>query len=1393
MRAESLEVLVAGLLKLLTILLNKFQDFKALAAFSSDEKTIHYVAFHVMRLSCISAALAGKCCTDMISCDYLVRDHLLLASFFPRNFKADASAFSLAPFNSESWSYRCLFCNGRSSISAASYKDLELEEGGLVLDWVLWTHRGSVAENLYNGAMQRLLGSIFVSLLHHGGMASSLKLLEAHLRSLVAGGKERSSLELPLPLFLSSIWHLCTQIPSIYGADDVGLEEARERAIFLLEFEPQRRWSEQAERLCKCIIAGQHLSPSDNASTNIFALSLRPLVGTIASFVFGTTPPWKISAFLSINEMRLKSRLNGLRSLRSLLSVSNMSMLMRSVSALHLPNALRSSGPLNLFHDSFMISSRKDDSVLSMAGYYLDGTFGASADSRSSLVGAFVNLYEYLTELLDTSVNADAYLSLMLLNSLSVTLREEDHDMLARVDVFQRLRLLLESATTATKNGIDLLNGRRIVRASRKMFFLLTLQVAHTNTKGAPSQLLHSTSFNRVRSGPATLTKSVFDILYDLVRDMTLTVKASSSLSPKSVPLITGHVILRTDLPFDHSEAVNEVSVLLLQLYSSPECHNLLCSAAWLVTLLDFCIHSPSSSQCRLLQILGGIMEHVTPTSIDVYPQTLSLLQYCFGVATGSFDVSEKFIEILICLAAKVYGAASYGNVVSNSIDVGVASEASYADAIYAVSAEAVAILQKLLFSSREGWMEVIEKVLQDALRGFVIDDGVVSMNASSLHSLRRRLIACNVLGAHHDLIRVGSRVREKGTTRHFSVVSFSNRDTVIVAENEGDLPVEMARFNVVAVANLPESLSDEVLRALIEAFRSILSSDMCVVNGSMDTSNTLSLKCFINDSYLFETLRCVTLKSMLVLFSCLPRMRELFVELADDEERISRSLINMALCGIIPSKNVMPSEGSSVVHPDLEVGAKVRVLDCGSYATFAGEIESLNNDGTLEVCFEEGLKLCIRKDQIVHDAEGLKKKTLLNHAGVADVSVLEEYNSIAMSRICQTQLKRLPSFAANVPANNTVVANPATSRAPPSEGSSIPLRRSDSRSFNLFGELSTARSSRSTWLRSQSNLESNTGSGVLVHHSSAEEEKIYQLEQLGFSRALIAEALSLNAGDAELALNYILNNGQLTEESTGETEMDLGEGDFDEEYEVYAEEMMLHLNSIGDESRLRGPVANMAESEVRGVSSPKEYHYDSRCSLIIPLYATPSLSAEKMGAIFPSDTVYAAEELRFGPCDVWLRVRLADHDDDQSRFSGFEDECELASPDADGGSPFPSPGRSHQGDFFAWLPRRIDGAEVILPGTTTEIRSALADPPCLLYSHDATYEIIGEEGVILREGIDLTSSELRVLSCGTIVRCDRETINYGKHCDFLTHCSFHGSPFKHDRGYFSASYHRAF
>ena len=285
----------------------------------------------------------------------------------------------------------------------------------------------------------------------------------------------------------------------------------------------------------------------------------------------------------------------------------------------------------------------------------------------------------------------------------------------------------------------------------------------------------------------------------------------------------------------------------------------------------------------------------------------------------------------------------------------------------------------------------------------------------------------------------------------------------------------------------------------------------------------------------------------------------------------------------------------------------------------------------------------------------------------------------------------------------------------------------------------------RSRWMRSvfaESKVYEGAESGQPTARSHAEEEdKIDQLIQLGFPRVWAQVALDLNGGDVENALNYILNNANTLQEMSGEEveENSYGDEEGEEEGMGDADELMRHLDELNMEVDQFGEAGRRREEtpESRGRREipPKEFHYDDRRMLILPIYAAPSLQADKVGCLFPGDSLYVMEEVQGESRDAWMKVRLSDYEDE-----------------------FDAPERE---DPFAWVPRYIEGAEVILTGCSSDLQGNLADPPAPMYAHHASYEVVGGEGAILREGVDLTSRELRVIACGNVLRCDTETINF--------------------------------
>ena len=1237
----------------------------------SPTKEGYFMRETISRIVCLAACFVGRVCAELIwtsDCpDSSIKLRSEMALFHE-------SANDLILMNIEDVKYKWLFRVRMQSINPL-YDKLLIDER-----LMLWTSQFSSVRSSsrtngdFNGWWS-IIKTMYVTAFHVLNLEEVLELMQVHIEGLTEENWERLRSHAP-PLFLCTIWNIVENFLMSFQASvtpQIDADSVLKRTNFLWNFAPIPTDNVIFIRTVKEFLLDTSSSSSSGAQAVIALNQMKDRIANLKTFVFDTTPLYKISTSLLVNTETTLKKIVGLKTLRLMLSSLEDSSMARKALLLFQPQALRGVNCFQL-HNSLGGYYQSDNS---RRNHYTSGTYGSHPSNLAALKGSFVSFYEHLVEEFDPRNQQGDELFLILINAVAQVLHEEDHDMLAKVDVFRRLQEII-NVEPGDEGDILQNKNRKIVRAALKTFFLLTFQVAHSHDTISASR-----GALRSRSGPVTFTKSVFEILYKLIISLTTTVKAQSP----SAFLSLGFVVIKIeDSLSDNSVIIDDAAVLLLDLCRNPSCLHLLSTTSWLVTLFEFCVYSFVDTQLKVLQILQQIMPRVQVNLHDPMNDLNPLLLSCFGQHATFESSHEGLLEILMILCSRVYLCESNGSLIySDSRLAG--KETAVSRFIVAVAGETRALIRCLLNSSIF-WRSTIEKIMTRCLR----ERG----ESWSKTMLIRQLVTFNILGGCNDGLFPGGLIKDSSSGKIFEIVDYQEGSDVIrvVADADG-VPVEstISYSNAVVLEKHPlsvEGLSVDFIEELIAFFIASTAGSYIVIPHNVVNPITTA------ESWLVDTWHCSVLKSWCSLLRTRRDIRSRFCKKileTGSKTRIYDILFNALDSNV--KKNNLGSTTDALIH-----GMRVGVMHKGRRGIFSGEI-SFQSEGNIDVgYFYGGRDSNVSRDFIYPLGDGLPEKIhrkVLNHAGGSDARIIEEYMESCVVRILNIGYS--PFFSQQTKAEST------------------PSMESPRPEFAKVECIDLTRvTSRSNWLRSV------FGEGKQDIRSSADEGKIEQLIQMGFSRSWAQVALDLHGGDFESALTYILNNGSSLSSLPDDEEEALLET-------AAAEEFMRHIEEMQqDTGRLRN-------TDAMGSDAPKEYYYDDRRIHIVPLYASPSFASDRVGSLFPSDSLYVFEELMLGPREEWLKVRLSDYEDDYEA--------------TDSESP------------FAWVPKYIDNVEVIFPGCASDSHGNLADPPAELYLHDASYEVIGNEGVILRDGIDLTSRELRVIRFGVVIRCDKETINF--------------------------------
>lgn len=492
-------------------------------------------------------------------------------------------------------------------------------------------------------------------------------------------------------------------------------------------------------------------------------------------------------------------RRNGLKALRSSLDqvTEDLGWGAKCAILLHFPKAIR----INLNHvakaspsypnpatSSFnspaAIKSSNRLSLINSNGHYSSGLEGCSRGERMELRGAFDSLYAHLVEeLSSSSAGWDIALQLSVIDCLGVGITEDDHTMLSRVNIFYALEELIESAfafnpddsgivckqklpSTASSTSLaapcDNKSVQLVTQASMKLFILLALQVATSGEREMSyisSKSVRSSPLKRAFSGPGTLSKSVFDILYTQLSNISSAIcKSYAAITRKGDNSNKNDNANSNILELETIEVTHEAGVVLTEaltlLYTvsqEPACQRLLVRSKWFALLIDLAIICPTECRQKALMLLSDLLpladlEEFESSGFELGP----CLSTHLGYIVESGDVVVSLIKVLLNIAAEALIDEDDSGVLIR-IQSQSGSNESDPSNIFSrrglpEASEAVSLLRYLLKS--ELWRDAVERELISVLTRVRI---MSFKDEKDALLLKEAIAVLSILGGHVD------------------------------------------------------------------------------------------------------------------------------------------------------------------------------------------------------------------------------------------------------------------------------------------------------------------------------------------------------------------------------------------------------------------------------------------------------------------------------------------------------------------------------------------------------------------------------------------------------------------------------------------------------------------
>nr|CCA19532.1 HECT E3 ubiquitin ligase putative [Albugo laibachii Nc14] len=278
------------------------------------------------------------------------------------------------------------------------------------------------------------------------------------------------------------------------------------------------------------------------------------------------------------------------------------------------------------------------------SAYYGHDLCGSGRRLMQDLQDSFEALYGSLCANLSRATWAkDTDLQLVILQAWGMIVRPEDHAFLSRVGIFRVLQTVLDEARTADsvtaavkperidERTLVLEARKKVVQAGLKVVHLLAAQVAQTGETyptvppaGLSSQGLGSIPLVRKPSGPETLGKSVFNMLFTELRNVVRAIahdeeSASFSLYDSSSACKLGK---QASVKSESLEYCYQICSLLYSVSGSPVCRSHLSASRWLKLLLSLVSLQSTNIRRRILKLLRRLLPTLDPAVVtfQTYP-----------------------------------------------------------------------------------------------------------------------------------------------------------------------------------------------------------------------------------------------------------------------------------------------------------------------------------------------------------------------------------------------------------------------------------------------------------------------------------------------------------------------------------------------------------------------------------------------------------------------------------------------------------------------------------------------------------------------------------------------------------------------------------------------------
>ena len=642
----------------------------------------------LLQLVCMISGLNSKILADMIRGDKgNTIDNLTLAVELSKSkkvntlieyFKFDPitgastndNAFGVLRVAPENWLNNPLFSQGYLDSSDSSTElllrkqHLYSAESSTLIRWVSLHDRTHPNFKRFGGEVfHAAVNSLFYVNIFHSGFLSSTVNIQNRLKEYLAAHSETPVdsilAALKPPMYILLCWEAAMKIRT-WGREIASKGVAYEflvdhvcsRAQYLLGVEPctvEQYYDNMESDFVNWLASSYPTTSPAQAEKHIQSISTNTKL-----FVTDSCSLVHLKVLNSSMIRRAEYRRDGMKFMRNLIdSLSTVTGFGAKCALLNkLPEAIKGENLVSKpkLYAEVLAQSSKNSPIRNRQpdhyeGHYLCSLDGVSRNLRMELQGAFDSLYDCLAQELLSSSNEDACTQLCLIECLGVRVLEQDHTMLARVNLFYILQDILENSMSSSvftlvrpnlekgdcKDELDAKStgselNKAAVKAAMKLFILIALQVATAKDTSASEDIsIHSLStsvspsapvLRKSKSGPATLSKAVFDILFSQLHDV-------SAMMVEAVdPSSAENVVDETVAPFlcisqNSLMIISETTNLLLCVSKNSVCQQLLMKSKWLTLLLQMSNTGPSLCQQRSLQLLSDILPLLSPDELE--------------------------------------------------------------------------------------------------------------------------------------------------------------------------------------------------------------------------------------------------------------------------------------------------------------------------------------------------------------------------------------------------------------------------------------------------------------------------------------------------------------------------------------------------------------------------------------------------------------------------------------------------------------------------------------------------------------------------------------------------------------------------------------------------------